>query len=326
MRWSNEDDRCKTRSSLSPKRSPKAHVAIEHLFDGALQTVAQSSADEAERIGAARLLRLDARDQVVPPLLGLLAEETPPALQVAVIGALRSRSQPEIAERLARAVPAATSLGAAGVARRNDFNAAGGGAGVRQRRTNVSRSPTSTSPVVRSYYSMRSRRSARRRSECSPPSRRTARKSSSDIRRRSNSPATSLAASRCSPRRVRVAIASATEGKAIGPDIGDSALKSSAQLLTDVLDPNRAIDANFVSYTALTQAGLAHQGIITAETDGGIVLLTADGATITILRSELESLTGGKSLMPEGLGAADYRRANGRPLGVSENLATRRRS
>jgi putative heme-binding domain-containing protein len=92
-----------------------------------------------------------------------------------------------------------------------------------------------------------------------------------------------------------------TEGKAIGPDIGDSAMKPSAQLLTDVLDPNRAIDANFVSYTALTQAGLAHQGIISAETDGGIVLLTADGAAITVLRSELESFTGGKSLMPEGL-------------------------
>jgi putative heme-binding domain-containing protein len=92
-----------------------------------------------------------------------------------------------------------------------------------------------------------------------------------------------------------------TEGKAIGPDIGDSALKSSEQLLTDILDPNRAIDANFVSYTALTHAGLAHQGIITAETAGGIVLLTADGAAITVLRDEMESLTGGKSLMPEGL-------------------------
>jgi putative heme-binding domain-containing protein len=91
------------------------------------------------------------------------------------------------------------------------------------------------------------------------------------------------------------------EGKAIGPDIGDSAMKPSAQLLTDVLDPNRAIDANFVSYTALTNAGLAHAGIISSETDSGVVLLTAEGQTVTVLRDELESLTGGKSLMPEGL-------------------------
>jgi putative heme-binding domain-containing protein len=91
------------------------------------------------------------------------------------------------------------------------------------------------------------------------------------------------------------------DGVAVGPDIGDSSMKTSAQLLTDILDPNRAIDANYVSYTVLTVDGLAHQGLIRSETDGGIVLVGADGKTITILRHEIESLTSGKSLMPEGL-------------------------
>jgi putative heme-binding domain-containing protein len=78
-------------------------------------------------------------------------------------------------------------------------------------------------------------------------------------------------------------------------------MKPAPQLLTDILDPNRAIDANFVSYTALTLDGLAHQGIIHSETGSGIVLLTAEGKSVTIRREDLDSLTAGGSLMPEGL-------------------------
>jgi putative heme-binding domain-containing protein len=77
-------------------------------------------------------------------------------------------------------------------------------------------------------------------------------------------------------------------------------MKSSEQLLTDILDPNRAIDANFVSYTALTTNGVARQGLIRSETESGIVLIGADGKAVTILREELESLAPGKSLMPDG--------------------------
>jgi hypothetical protein len=56
-----------------------------------------------------------------------------------------------------------------------------------------------------------------------------------------------------------------------------------------------------MSYTAITLSGLAHQGIIEAESDSGIVLLTAEGKTVAILRDELDSLSGGGSLMPEGI-------------------------
>jgi putative heme-binding domain-containing protein len=78
-------------------------------------------------------------------------------------------------------------------------------------------------------------------------------------------------------------------------------MKKSPQLLMDILDPNRAIDANYISYTALTADGTTHQGLIRSETAGGIVLLGPDGKSVSLLRDEIESLTGGKSLMPEGL-------------------------
>ncbi|MBA3482164.1 MAG: c-type cytochrome [Pirellulales bacterium] len=286
---------------LVAERSPKAHAAIEHLFDGALQTVAQSSAGEADRIEAARLLRLDARDQVVPPLLGLLAEEAPPAVQVAAIGALRSHSQPVIAEFLLEHFPlqlptarrASLEVMVADTARATALVQA-----AANERIALADFDLATRQKLLQHAEPAVREAAERVFAARSQDReevveryQAALELTGNVARGRQV----FAASCASCHRVGI------EGKAIGPDIGDSALKPSAQLLTDVLDPNRAIDANFVSYTALTQAGLAHQGIITAETDGGIVLLTADGATITILRRELESLTGGKSLMPEGL-------------------------
>jgi putative membrane-bound dehydrogenase-like protein len=287
--------------AIVAEQSPKAHMAIERLFEGALRKVSDVSADEANRIVAARLLRLDARAQVVTPLLGLLAEETPPAVQAAAIGALRSHSHPEIAEFLLEQFPlqlpsvrraslevmvADPARAAALVHAAADERIALADVDLATRQKLLQHAEPAVRAAAERVFAAQSkdRDEVVKRYQA-------ALNLTGDVARGKQV----FAASCASCHRV------GTEGKAIGPDIGDSALKTSAQLLTDVLDPNRATDANFVSYTALTHAGLAHQGIITAETDGGIVLLTADGSTVTILRSELESLTGGKSLMPEGL-------------------------
>jgi putative membrane-bound dehydrogenase-like protein len=91
-------------------------------------------------------------------------------------------------------------------------------------------------------------------------------------------------------------------GVSFAPDISDSREKTAAQLLTDIVQPNRAVDANYFSYTALTIDGLAVTGILTAETSTSVTLReTADKET-TLRRDEIEQLTSnGVSLMPEGL-------------------------
>jgi putative heme-binding domain-containing protein len=92
------------------------------------------------------------------------------------------------------------------------------------------------------------------------------------------------------------------EGTAIGPDIGDAALRTSEQLLGDMLQPNLAVDANYVSYTAVAQDGRVYQGVIRTESDAGITLVTSEGKTVTLARRDLESLnSSGTSLMPEGI-------------------------
>ena len=91
-------------------------------------------------------------------------------------------------------------------------------------------------------------------------------------------------------------------GTRVGPDISDTRTKTPEQLLTDIVQPNRAIDNNYISYTAVTEDGRVFTGIIVEETPQAITLRQQENKTVTLLRSELEQLvSNGVSLMPEGL-------------------------
>ncbi len=90
-------------------------------------------------------------------------------------------------------------------------------------------------------------------------------------------------------------------GVNVAPDISDSRVKTQAQLLTDILNPNQAIDNNYVSYTVVTTAGTSHTGVISAETASSITLRQAEDKSVTLLRADIESIhSNGVSLMPEG--------------------------
>jgi putative membrane-bound dehydrogenase-like protein len=94
----------------------------------------------------------------------------------------------------------------------------------------------------------------------------------------------------------------ANVGIQFAPDISDSREKSPAQLLTDIIQPNRAIDSNFFSYTAITNTGQAHTGVLASETSTGVTLKQAEGKSITLRRDEIDELhSDGVSFMPEGL-------------------------
>jgi len=91
-------------------------------------------------------------------------------------------------------------------------------------------------------------------------------------------------------------------GVEIGPDIADSRTRQPAALLTDILNPNRAIDANYVSYSIVTAQGTTVTGIIAAETASSITIKQPEGKRVTVLRQDIdEVISNGISLMPEGL-------------------------
>ena len=90
-------------------------------------------------------------------------------------------------------------------------------------------------------------------------------------------------------------------GVNVAPDISDSRTKTPAQLLEAILDPNKAVDANYFGYSLITNAGRIYAGIISAETANSVTLKLQEGKTITVLRSDIDELRNtGVSLMPVG--------------------------
>ena len=90
-------------------------------------------------------------------------------------------------------------------------------------------------------------------------------------------------------------------GVDVAPNISDSRVKTQAQFLVDILDPNRAIDNNYFSYTLVDTSGKVSTGIISSETSSSVTMKQPEGKTITVLRSEIEELKpNGVSLMPVG--------------------------
>ena len=93
------------------------------------------------------------------------------------------------------------------------------------------------------------------------------------------------------------------EGSAVGPDLRALSDRSSAALLVAILDPNRAVEARYRSYTARTWDGVLITGVVAEETETSVTLRGA-GVDEVLLRSDLEHLVGSeRSQMPEGLEA-----------------------
>jgi putative membrane-bound dehydrogenase-like protein len=93
----------------------------------------------------------------------------------------------------------------------------------------------------------------------------------------------------------------AEDGFRLGPDISDLRTQSSAQVLQAILDPNRAIDANYIRYSLLTIDGQVHEGLLEESNDRVVVLRGQEDKRITIEKGHVETLrASGVSLMPEG--------------------------
>ncbi len=91
-------------------------------------------------------------------------------------------------------------------------------------------------------------------------------------------------------------------GVQVGPDISDPASKTLAMLLTDILEPNRAIDGNYRAYSVVKSDGVVLSGIIVNETAASVTLKQQENKEITLRRDEIETLRAGSaSYMPEGL-------------------------
>lgn len=91
-------------------------------------------------------------------------------------------------------------------------------------------------------------------------------------------------------------------GHEIGPSLAAATTRGAESILTNVLDPNREVNPQYINYAVLTDNGQTHSGMIVSENSNSIVLKRAESVTQTILRDEIEQIRGtGQSIMPEGM-------------------------
>lgn len=94
-------------------------------------------------------------------------------------------------------------------------------------------------------------------------------------------------------------------GVAVGPSLNDVANKPPVAILTDILDPNRAVEERWIPLSLTTRDGSSQVGLIQSEDASAIVLSLPGGITSTIQRGDIASSASlGISLMPVGLEAA----------------------
>ena len=90
------------------------------------------------------------------------------------------------------------------------------------------------------------------------------------------------------------------KGHPIGPDLTALSNHSDAFLLESILDPQRAIDPDYVAISLQTLDGKTHTGVMKDATGNAFTLRTADGATHEILRTQVKQITNlNRSIMPE---------------------------
>ena len=92
------------------------------------------------------------------------------------------------------------------------------------------------------------------------------------------------------------------QGNRVGPDLSGIAGRAPDQLLSDILDPNKIVEPDFLVLAAATRRGQVYSGLLAEETATTVKLRRAEGLEDVLLRSEIEELRStGQSLMPEGL-------------------------
>ena len=88
----------------------------------------------------------------------------------------------------------------------------------------------------------------------------------------------------------------------IGPNLIRGSEKDPESLLTNILDPNRFVEPQYLSYVVTDQRGGLYTGILSEETSTSITLVEGQDLSNTLQRKDIKEIRAtGNSLMPEGL-------------------------
>lgn len=94
----------------------------------------------------------------------------------------------------------------------------------------------------------------------------------------------------------------AGQGSDVGPALESVRHRSEAELVLQILDPNREVKSNYVDFVVALDDGRILTGLVADETETHVTLKRAKAETDVVPKSSIEEFSSsGKSFMPEGL-------------------------
>jgi len=94
------------------------------------------------------------------------------------------------------------------------------------------------------------------------------------------------------------------QGGKVGPDLSGIAARDRSEILIDILDPNRSVEANYRLWNVTTKSGETYSGRLETETQTSVEILDTTGQKHAIQRKDIGTMEGTQlSIMPAGLEA-----------------------
>jgi putative heme-binding domain-containing protein len=91
------------------------------------------------------------------------------------------------------------------------------------------------------------------------------------------------------------------EGAKIGPDLTGVGAKPKADILIDIIDPNRSVEANYRMWNVTMKDGDSYSGRLDSETATSVDILDTTGKKHTLQRKDIAEMKAtALSIMPAG--------------------------
>ncbi|MEW6157764.1 MAG: PVC-type heme-binding CxxCH protein [Verrucomicrobiota bacterium] len=91
------------------------------------------------------------------------------------------------------------------------------------------------------------------------------------------------------------------QGGKVGPDLSGIGSRDRADILLEILDPNRSVEANYRLWSVATKDGETYSGRLDAETQTSVELLDTTGQKHVVQRKDISKLEASQlSIMPTG--------------------------
>jgi putative heme-binding domain-containing protein len=297
-----DDDSPRARERLAGARGGRVRSILDGLLADARKTAVDESKPISARTAAIRALRFAALTDVEGPLTDLLAPRQPAALQVEAVETLARFDGPRVPAALLRAWPGMSPKLRATAAEALFSRPAWVNAFLDAIETGaIARAELDPArlDLIRSYPDAAIRARAGRVLSAPQARRQDVVAAYQKALRLKGDPARGkdVFKANCSTCHRLDGV-----GQQVGADISAIRDRGLDTVLLNILDPNREVMPQFLSYVLVTTTGRVLTGLIAVETANSLTIRQPDGHEETVLRIHIEELRStGLSYMPEGL-------------------------